>query len=246
MSIRANRGKLAAMIAAAAVLAPLSLVAQAHAATTYACVKKKDGSARLFTKPTRCKKGETQLHWNSQGPAGPRGAAGTQGSQGSPGAQGSAGSPGIQGEPGPGAKIAILKTASSDAAIQTLFSEGGDSIGVSCGHVGNPSYAAFYITGDNAEGIGTDITNVSDVGQGQHSDSGFDFYAPGSSFLNIASVEFEAAKGYYAGMTVQETFIESGAGAVDFHAELIFEVTDSSSSSSECKFFALYYPVTAS
>jgi len=240
MPTTTHRRATAALIAAGAMFGPLLILApRADAATIYACVKKKDGSARFVTRTTKCRRGETKLQWNSEGPAGPRGATGSQGSAGLQGAQG------VQGNPGPEAKIANLKTASSNTAIQTLFTYGGDSIGVSCGRVGNPSHAAFYITGDNVEAVGSEIVDVKDSTFGQDVDSGFGFYAPGTSFLGIASEDFEAATGYYAGVTVNETFMESGAGAADFHAELVFEVSDLSSSSSECRFFALYYPVTA-
>jgi len=231
-----------ALVAVGAVLGLLlALAAQADAATIYACAKKKGGSVRLVTRTTKCRRGENKLQWNSEGLAGPRGAAGSQGSAGLQGVQGVQG---LQGNPGPEVKIVSLKTASSNTAVQTLFTEGGDSVGVSCGEAGDPSFGGFSITGDNVEAVGSASTDVKESGFTTFVDSAFGFYSPGTSFVNIASAGFGAATGYYAGMTVNYTFMESGPSAVDFHAELVFEVTDVSASSSECRFSALYYPVT--
>lgn len=69
----------------------------AAASTIFACVKQHGGTTHLVSKTAKCKKGETKLSWNSQGP---RGANGSQGAAGSPGTPGSQGHEGPQ---GPGA-----------------------------------------------------------------------------------------------------------------------------------------------
>jgi hypothetical protein len=85
-----------ALIAAAA-LAPAALAGapNAGAATLYACVKK-NGDAHIYTKRHRCRRGETKLSWNSQGPAGRSGEAGARGE---PGARGETGAEGLGGPP---------------------------------------------------------------------------------------------------------------------------------------------------
>jgi hypothetical protein len=81
--------------AGALLLALLAAAPQAEAATIYACVKKSNGTARIVTKTTKCKKGETKLSWNTVGPAGKNGTNGTNG------ATGKEGSPGAEGKEGP-------------------------------------------------------------------------------------------------------------------------------------------------
>jgi hypothetical protein len=56
----------------------------------YACVKK-NGSARVFTKKPKCKKGEKKLSWNNEGPAGKNGVNGTNGTKGTNGTNGTNG-----------------------------------------------------------------------------------------------------------------------------------------------------------
>lgn len=66
----------------------------------YACVSNSDGTTRIVTSGTICKKNERSVHWNQQGPQGergPQGIQGAQGSQGEPGPQGTAGPPGPRG-----------------------------------------------------------------------------------------------------------------------------------------------------
>ncbi len=63
---------------------------QANAATIYACVKK-NGTARFVTKKAKCKKKESKLSWNSEGPAGKNGLNGANGKDGAQGKEGPAG-----------------------------------------------------------------------------------------------------------------------------------------------------------
>lgn len=56
------------------VLAALSLAAfaappPASAATLYACVNKRTGAARVFTRKPTCRRHEMRVSWNTQGPA---------------------------------------------------------------------------------------------------------------------------------------------------------------------------------
>jgi hypothetical protein len=74
----------------------------------YACIQggdDDDGKVRIVSKPNACRKRESAISWNVQGPAGPAGAAGPKGATGSPGAPGQQGIPGVQGVQGtPGAQ----------------------------------------------------------------------------------------------------------------------------------------------
>jgi hypothetical protein len=71
-------------------LAVLALAPRADAATIYACIKKKTGTARFVSRTTKCKRGETKISWNSQGPAGTPGTPGAKGETGSKGETGPA------------------------------------------------------------------------------------------------------------------------------------------------------------
>ena len=75
------------LAAVGAATALLACSAAAQASTLYACVKK-DGSAHIYAKKTRCHRGEHMLHWNSEGPAGRNGTNGTNGAGGAQGLSG--------------------------------------------------------------------------------------------------------------------------------------------------------------
>lgn len=96
MSILTTRRSLAILVAASTLLvSALSLASQADASAIYACVKKKSGTARFVTKKAKCKKGESKISWNNEGPAGKPGA------NGATGATGAKGETGVKGETGP-------------------------------------------------------------------------------------------------------------------------------------------------
>ncbi len=60
-----------------------------------------NGQLRVVEAGEQCRKSETRLSWNSEGPAGPAGADGARGEPGPQGEPGPAGPPGEQGPPGP-------------------------------------------------------------------------------------------------------------------------------------------------
>ena len=98
MSIPSLRRVLMALMAATAVIVGvLGGASSASANTLYACVKK-SGSAHVYAKKPKCKKGESKLSWNTKGAAGSNGANGKNGNNGSNGSNGSNGANGA----GPG------------------------------------------------------------------------------------------------------------------------------------------------
>src|SRR6185312_11709382 len=88
-----RRAMLAAATAGAFLISALAVVPQASASTLYACVKK-NGSAHVYSKKPKCKKGESKLSWNTAGPAGKNGANGTNGANGANGVNGANGANG--------------------------------------------------------------------------------------------------------------------------------------------------------
>jgi len=96
-----RRGTAVLGTAGALLLAVLAIAPQANAATLYACVKNKTGTARVFTKKPKCKRGETKLSWNTTGPAGVNGRNGANGVAGGAGKEGPAGGEGAPGKGGP-------------------------------------------------------------------------------------------------------------------------------------------------
>jgi hypothetical protein len=92
----ARRRSLPLAIAAALTVAGLAGATQAQASTLYACVKK-SGTARVFTKKPKCKKGESKISWNTSGPAGANGTNGKNGTNGSNGSNGTNGANGAVG-----------------------------------------------------------------------------------------------------------------------------------------------------
>jgi hypothetical protein len=87
-----------------ALAAGVALAAQPGARPTSAvinaCVKKNSGLVRVVRGSSSCKKGESPLAWNRQGPAGSRGISGSNGSVGPAGPAGIAGAPGAKGDDG--------------------------------------------------------------------------------------------------------------------------------------------------
>jgi hypothetical protein len=65
-----------------------------------ACVKKGSGQVRVVRPGAACRKKESPLSWNAQGPAGPRGAAGPTGAAGATGPSGPVGPAGPAGPKG--------------------------------------------------------------------------------------------------------------------------------------------------
>ncbi|HEX7609655.1 MAG TPA: hypothetical protein VF380_03195 [Solirubrobacteraceae bacterium] len=78
-------------VSAAVACGLLAGAAPAGASTIYTCVKKKGGAMRIVGRSTRCRRGESKLAWNRQGPVGPRGPGGPAGANGSSGTNGSNG-----------------------------------------------------------------------------------------------------------------------------------------------------------
>jgi hypothetical protein len=94
-----RRGILLLAAATISLLAALATASQAGAATYYACVKK-NGSAHIYTKKPKCKRGESKLSWNNVGPAGRNGVNGLNGKNGANGVNGVSGKEGPAGKEG--------------------------------------------------------------------------------------------------------------------------------------------------
>src|SRR6185436_19196046 len=71
------------------------------APTIHACVQRDSGQVRIVAANEQCRRSETALEWNAEGPAGPAGAAGPAGPAGAPGDVGPAGPAGDSGPAGP-------------------------------------------------------------------------------------------------------------------------------------------------
>jgi hypothetical protein len=80
-----GRGTLVLAAVGAVMIAALAAAPQSQASTIYACVKTKNGTPRIVSKKTKCKKGEKKLSWGSQGSAGKNGAPGAAGAKGEAG-----------------------------------------------------------------------------------------------------------------------------------------------------------------
>ena len=107
MPTRTKRSALTAVLTVSALLlSGLAAAPGAGAATLYACVKKKGGTARFVNARASCRRGETKLAWNTQGVPGrngsngKNGAAGKNGTNGKNGADGKAGVNGKDGANG--------------------------------------------------------------------------------------------------------------------------------------------------
>lgn len=133
MSALSNRREIAALAATGALLlAAFAATSQAQAQTIYACYKKKSGSIHIVTKGGKCKKGESKVSWNSEGPAGKNGTNGTNGTNGAPGKEGAAGKEGPAGKEGVAGKTGNTGPEGTALAYAEVSSTGtlGSSKGV--------------------------------------------------------------------------------------------------------------------
>jgi Lamin Tail Domain/Collagen triple helix repeat (20 copies) len=87
-------------LAAGVALAAQPSARRPSSAVINACVKKKSGLVRVVASLNACRRGESPLSWNVQGPVGARGPTGAPGPAGSPGPTGQAGAPGPKGDTG--------------------------------------------------------------------------------------------------------------------------------------------------
>jgi hypothetical protein len=104
------------------VLAPSTRIAEAQ--VIYACAKKKSGELFQVANPSDCKKNQTPVSWNIQGPAGatgPAGPMGVTGPNGPTGVTGNTGGVGATGSTGPtGAAPATESWTPTDASGANL------------------------------------------------------------------------------------------------------------------------------
>ena len=110
----------------ALIVASFAAASSANASTVFACVKK-NGTAHLFSKKPKCKKGESKVSWNNVGPAGKNGSNGTSGKDGAGGKEGAAGQP----------QKAVffnstLPSSFEPPSIATLFSLSGATVKLNC------------------------------------------------------------------------------------------------------------------
>jgi hypothetical protein len=125
------------------------------------CVAKKTGTLRVLAKgTTKCKKGESALSWNKQGPAGApgdggaagaagaQGERGPQGERGLAGADGAQGAQGIQGPTGPGTTKANAVDFST-GGVRLLASVQGLEFYALC----QPNGVLFHVHNNNASTV---------------------------------------------------------------------------------------------
>jgi hypothetical protein len=122
-TLTARRGLLILAVASALLVGSFAVASSASASTLYACVKK-NGSAHVFAKKPKCKKGEKKLAWGTTGSAGKNG---SNGSNGTAGKEGPAGQP----------QSAVTFKSSLEAELfatksAPLFSLGGVSVTLGC------------------------------------------------------------------------------------------------------------------
>jgi hypothetical protein len=154
MSTLTNMRVTAALVATAVLLLVVLSATPAEASTLYACVKK-NGTARIFTKKPKCRKGDTRVSWNTAGPLGKTGGAGKAGATGKTGAAGKTGATGAGGAPGQPQEAAKFSASlGTGEAPTTLFSAGGITYTLSCNAVASLNVGAVDAGGTSAQSYG--------------------------------------------------------------------------------------------
>src|SRR6185312_9815752 len=150
-----RRAMLAAATAGAFLISALAVVPQASASTLYACVKK-NGSAHIYAKKPKCKKGESKLSWNTAGPAGSPGSPGSAGKDGAGGKDGAAGKNGLDGTAVAYAEVSSTgKLEGNSKGIAKMTPGKSPGEGVYCLELSNPSAVHVGIAGLNPLGGGS-------------------------------------------------------------------------------------------
>jgi hypothetical protein len=215
MPVRARASALRLALLGCLALSGTLLSAQlAQAATYYACVKK-GGAAHIYTKPTKCGRGESRLSWNSRGPAGANGTSGANGKDGANGANGSNGVNGKNGTDG--------QNLTSQTPLPGGESESGAFAVGSAG--GNKGFAAEGISfAQPLDGIipGTQVvfntphtTSANCPGVGQAARGYLCFYAGEEENLSFYSAFGFAGEGHIAVYGFTVFFKVSGEGFID-------------------------------
>jgi hypothetical protein len=176
------------------------------------------------------------------GLAGAVGAPGTTGQQGTPG---QAGELGPQGPPGPGAVVKSLSISASSATPQTLFTYGGDSIGVGCSVANSEAVASLDLKGNATTFWGTETSQVdTPTTAPSPSTSPLDRSLSQSSSYEEAAEISSAASSNNSGLySAQYTVLQSGG--LDFHLDFTASIANVNGAAA-CTFNAAYYPLSTS
>jgi hypothetical protein len=191
-------------------IAALATTPEADASTLYACVKK-NGTAHIYAKKPKCKKHETRLSWNSQGPAG-RNGNGSSGSNGSSGIEGKAGAngavagfavgetnsidlagvffaqiPGMSKQLPPGSFIA-----SAYIDLHASTNAGGGEAGVICSLIDTPTGGGFGVFNQGIWHSAISAPSFAPFADGQISIH-LAFSAGSPSTVSVACGEFQSA-----------------------------------------------------
>jgi hypothetical protein len=220
-TLTARRGLLTLAVASALLVGSFAVASSASASTLYACVKK-SGSAHVFAKKPKCKKGETKISWNSTGTAGKNG---TNGANGSNGTNGTNGKEGAAGQP----QKAIAFKASQPGEFLTknevtLFTMSGVTVNLDCVNfivdgadleatapAGSRAQSGMISSkANNTEATGSFQQNSYDLALSPTEPKLFGALVSNSSepFANVGHITAEIETG--SAIVVIQTFIESG------------------------------------
>lgn len=128
----------------AAITVAAMVPSSARSQVINACVSRA-GAIRIAN---NCRRGESMLSWNAQGPAGPAGPKGATGAQGPAGPQGMAGAQGVAGPQGPAGPPGPAGFAATTASLQHLnIVDGGNHTLASLGPTTDGNVLTFFDSG---------------------------------------------------------------------------------------------------
>jgi len=140
--------------------------------TITVCADKGTGILHLKTRGN-CKRGQTRVTWNQQGPQGVQGAQGAPGTQGTAGAQGAQGAAGVQGPAG----VSVWANVTNDATVIA-------GQGLAVQHVSTGTYEVTVTDPACAQHINAPTISVSDSAPGMVVDGVFPVAWYGSTLAN--------------------------------------------------------------
>lgn len=128
-------------------------VCAAPSPVIFACVSKA-GDVRIVASAAACRKGETPVSWNTQGPQGPQGTQGPAGIQGPHGIQGVQGVQGIEGPPGNGVAVYDANGIKVGPLVDVVWDNPVMVLTAVVGYSVNNQTALLRIEADHIEGSG--------------------------------------------------------------------------------------------
>jgi hypothetical protein len=207
----------------AQLLVPCTRIAEAQ--VVYACANKKSGELFKVANPGDCKKNQTLVSWNVQGPAGPTGPGGAMGPAGPTGPGGAMGPAGPPGPTGPAPATESWTPTDASGADLTFTTAEGEYM-----KIGNIiitfAYFVYPVTanGDQAVVGGLPYNEGGNGGEGNETGTCTSFPGNGGEPISITPVVSTGTKAYFLSTPTRGTITNATASGQLVWCTVIYAV----------------------